>query len=49
MAAFARFAGLNDEDVGAGVTQDSNRIEAVFARRFERRLPECRGDRRRQL
>jgi hypothetical protein len=48
MATTARLAGLHDEDVGAGVAQDFERIEAVFTRRFEDGLAEYRRDFRRQ-
>ena len=48
MAAFTWHAGLHDEDVGAGVTENFERIEAVLARRVERRLAEYRSDFRRQ-
>ena len=48
MAPFAGLAGLDEEDIRARVMQNSERIKAVFARRFERRPAEYRLDRRGQ-
>ena len=46
MARLAGLAGLDDKDVRGRVVQNLERINAVFARRVERRLAECRRDRR---